>query len=165
MLELDARGVERRITQRTEWVAQVDGIDTFPAVLITASPSRSRARVEPVSGCRLGPTYSDLADGVFAAALVLPVPLRAQESVTTVHRTHLPEDVAPDTVYEHRLLHRAERTSVAVVFDPEHAPSTWQGFSRDDVEERAGEVVPQGGVARVARDDFGPGVVGLRWTW
>lgn len=165
VLELDERGVERRVTQRTEWVAQVDGVDTFPAVLITASPGRGRARVEPVSGCRLGPTYSDVSDGVFAAALVLPLPLRSGQSVTTVHRTHLPEDVAPDTVYEHRLLHRVERISVGAVFDADHAPLTWQGFSRDDEDERAGEVVPQGGVARVSRDDFGPGVVGLRWSW
>lgn len=165
VLELDEHGVERRVTQRTEWVAQVDGVDTFPAVLITASPGRKRARVEPVSGCRLGPTYSDLSEGVFAAALVLPLPLRAGESVTTVHRTHLPEDVAPDSVYEHRLLHRVERISVGAVFDADHAPSAWQGFSRDDDDERAGEVVPQGGVARVSRDDFGPGAVGLSWSW
>lgn len=165
VLELDERGVERQVTQRTEWVAQVDGVDTFPAVLITATSVHGRARVEPVSGCRLGPTYADLAEGVFAAALVLPLPLRAGEGVTTVHRTILPADVAPDTVYEHRLLHRVERISVAVLVDGDRTPSTWQGFSRTDDEERAGEVVPHGGVARVSRDDFGPGVVGLRWSW
>lgn len=157
VLELDARGVERRITQVTEWVARVDGVDSFPSVLVTAAPVRGRAVVEPVSDCRLGPTYADLAEGVFAAALVLPRPLRLGESVTTVHRTHLPEDASPETVHEHRLLHRVERVSVGVVFDADRGPAAWQGFSRTDEEERAGEVVAQDGVARVARDDFGPG--------
>lgn len=165
VLEIDERGVERRVTQRTEWVARVDGVDSFPSVLVTAAPVRGRARVEPLDGCRLGPTYADLAEGVFATALVLPRPLRVGEAVTTVHRTHLPDDVTAEAVHEHRLLHRVERVSVGVAFDAEQGPTTWLGFSRTDEEERAGEVVPVAGVARVARDDFGPGVVGLRWSW
>lgn len=165
VVELDARGAEHRVTQVTEWVAHVDGVDSFPSVLVTAAPVRGRAVVEPVSACRLGPTYADLAEGVFAAALVLPRPLRAGETVTTAHRTLLPEDVDPETVHEHRLLHRVERVSVGVLLDADRAPTAWQGFSRTDEEERAAAVVPRGGVARVARDDFGPGVVGLRWSW
>lgn len=164
-VEIDGLGRQRHVTQRTEWVAREDGVDAFPSVLVVPTPVRGRSRVEPVSGCRLGPSYVDLAEGVFATALVLAAPLRVGETVTTVHRTHLPEDVAPDGVHEHRVLHRVERVAVRVRFDPACPPSTWQGHSRTDEEERGGEVVPVDGVAQVARDDFGPGAVGLRWSW
>ena len=164
-LTIDENGVERHITQETQWVAQESGVDSFPVVLMTPVPVRTRSRVEPVRGCRLGPTYVDLAAGVFATALVLPAPLRAGQRVTTVHRTHLPDDVAPDMVYEHRLLRQVEQVSVGVAFDPECAPSSWYGYSSTDDDERGGEVVPVDGEVRVSRDDFGPGAVGLSWSW
>lgn len=164
-LALDDHGTERHITQRTEWVAQEDGVDTFPAVLVVPTPVRGRSRIEPLHGCRLGPSYVDLAEGVFATALVLPAPLMAGETATTVHRTHLPEDITPDVVYEHRVLHRVERATVRVRFEPTCAPTAWRGHSRTEEQERGSEVVPADGVAQVARDDFGPGTVGLRWAW
>ncbi|MFC6695548.1 hypothetical protein ACFP83_06220 [Nocardioides daphniae] len=164
-LVIDEHGTERHITQCTEWVAQEDGVDTFPSVLAVPTPVRGRSRIEPLGGCRLGPSYVDLAEGVFATALVLPAPLMAGETATTVHRTHLPEDITPDVVYEHRVLHRVERVEVRVRFEPTCAPTSWRGHSRTEEQERGSDVVPVDGVARVARDDFGPGTVGLRWSW
>lgn len=165
VLSIDDNGVERHITQETQWVATESGVDSFPVVLMTPVPVRGRSRVEPIRGCRLGPTYTDVTAGLFATSLVLAAPLQLGERVTTVHRTHLPDDVTPDMVYEHRLLREVERISVGVTFDPECAPSTWHGYSCADDQERGGEVVPVDGVVRVARDQFGPGAVGLRWSW
>lgn len=165
VLSIDDSGVEQHVTQRTEWVAREDGVDSFPSVLVVPPGVRDRARVEPITACRLGPAYVDLAEGVFAAALVLPHPLRAGESVTTVHRVHLPEDAPSEGLHQHRVSGRVERISVAVSFDDACAPTSWIGYSSGDDAERSAALAPLDGLVRVTRDDFGPGVVGVRWHW
>lgn len=165
VLSIDDSGVEQHVTQRTEWVAREDGVDSFPSVLVVPPGVRERAHVEPLTACRLGPAYVDLVEGVFATALVLPHPLRAGESVTTVHRVHLPADAPSEGLHQHRVSAEVERISVAVSFETTCAPSSWIGYSCTEEQERSAELAPLDGVVRVARDDFGPGVVGVRWHW
>lgn len=164
VLTLDGEGRARYLTQRTAWLARHEGVDSFPAVHVADGPVRGRAEVEAVAGCRTGPSYADLAAGVFATALALPTPLREGERVVTVHRTHLPGDHAERPEVRHRVEACLERISLVVAFDPGRAPAAWQGWSRDD-QERAAALEPVDGVVRLARDDFGPGVVGVRWRW
>lgn len=94
-LETDEARTTWWITQRSEWRSPAGGVDCVPLVVVTPTPVSGRVRVEPIEGCRLGPTYVDLAEGVFATSLVLAAPLRAGDTVTTVHRAYLPADIAP----------------------------------------------------------------------
>lgn len=164
VLTLDATGRGSQLTQRTTWVARHDGVEAFPAVHVAGGPVRRAAEVEAVAGCRTGPSYADLAAGVSATSLVLAAPLREGERAETVHRTLLPEDPAARPEVQHRVEAGVERVSLTVAFDPARAPVDWQGWSRDD-QERAAALEPGEGVVRLARDDFGPGVVGVRWRW
>ncbi|WP_110240337.1 hypothetical protein [Nocardioides gilvus] len=165
VLELDEQGAARRITQRTQWVSPAGGVDAFPVVLVTATPVTGRGRVEPVEGCRLGPSYVDLAEGVFATSLVLPAPLREGGTASTVHRTHLPSDVAPDDFYEHWVHHEVEEVSVEVVFAAGSTPRDLRGLVRVDEVEQACDITQDDRLVRVVRHRFGPGGVGLRWSW
>lgn len=165
LLELDVDGTARWITQTTEWVSHSGGVDSFPVVLVTPTPVKGRGRVEPVEGCRLGPSYVDLAEGLFATSLVLPAPLREGEVARTVHRTYLPADAAPEQAFEHRVHQEVAQVSVEVAFADGLVPSTCTGFVRlDEVEQESAAEVSDG-VGRVLRTDFGPGGVGLRWSW
>lgn len=165
VLELDEHGAPRRITQRTQWVSPGGGVDSFPVVLVTPTPVSDRGRVEPVEGCRLGPSYVDLAEGVFATSLVLPAPLREGGVASTVHRTHLPADVAPDDFYEHWVHHEVEQVSVDVVFASGSSPRDVTGVARRDGAEARCEVTETEQGVRVVRRTFGPGGVGVRWSW
>lgn len=100
------------VTQRSEWTSPTGGVDCVPLVVVTPTPVSGRVRVEAIEGCRLGPTYVDRAEGVFATSLVLPAPLRAGDTVSTVHRTHLPDDIAPTGADESWTLHDEDGVGV-----------------------------------------------------
>lgn len=94
-LESDEAREEWWIVQRSRWSSPAGGVDCVPLVVVIPTPVSGRVRVEPIEGCRLGPSYVDLAEGVFATSLVLAAPLREGDTVTTLHRTHLSPELAP----------------------------------------------------------------------
>lgn len=127
-LESDEARKEWWIVQRSRWSSPAGGVDCVPLVVVTPTPVSGRVRVEPIEGCRLGPSYVDLAEGVFATSLVLPAPLREGDTVTTLHRTHLPPDLAPTWPDERWTLRDDEE--VGVVRLARQGPKTDNSSSR-----------------------------------
>lgn len=164
-LELDERGVERSVTQHTEWLARRDGVRAFPVILVVPTPVRGRGRVEALSGCQPGPEYVDLTEGVFATTLLLERPLEVGEYVATAHRTHLPPDVTPEPYFEHHLLRHVGEVELAVGFHPDRLPASCRAYTRVDGVETSRPVAVRGGEARHTFRGLGPGAAGLTWSW
>lgn len=165
-LELDERGVERWVTQRTLWVAERDGVSAFPVVLLVPTPVITRSRVEALTGCRVGPEYTDLADGLFATTVLLDRPLRKGETAVSEHRTCLPADVTPEDYYMHRVLHEVDELEVSVHFHPDRVPRSVRALTKaEEAPEALRLVEPTDGTVHHEVRKFGPGAVGFRWTW
>lgn len=164
-LELDERGVERTVTQHTEWLARREGVSAFPVILVVPTPVRGRGRVEALSGCESGPEYVDVAEGVFATTLLLERPLAVGEQITTVHRTHLPTDVPPEPYFEHHVLRHVGEVELDVTFHPDRQPASCQAYTLVDDVETIAPVPVRGGRARHLFRGLGPGAAGFAWSW
>ena len=165
VLEIDATGAQRTLTQRTVWRATGAGADSFPVFALLPTPVGERVLVEAVEGCTTGPTYADLREGLFATSLVLGRRLAAGEEATTVHRITLPSDATPQAAYEHQLKQYVDDITIEVRFDRELLPSGVGAYVRVGAEEEAVPTETTECSVIASCGGFGPGAAGVRWVW
>ncbi|WP_151083026.1 hypothetical protein [Nocardioides cynanchi] len=146
---MQARGNDAR---RTPLIVTLDGLDRAP-------------EFRPVAGCSIGRTFLDPATGVFAAELLMDRSLARDETCLYELSVELGEP-SDDAWFDHYAARRLGELLIWVRFDPSRLPSRLERYVRTDDGEEVTEVTLGGGrsVHALARG-FGPGMLGIRWTW
>lgn len=162
-------GADRRITRRRVLQVHVAAVDGPEAVTLYLGPAVVKdgavARVEPVSGCRVGETRT-LPSGSRAVRLEFDRPLVRGESVATeveIVGADSPQPAAQAGVAAEQ---RLEECMVWVRFHPDALPSRcFVSFSEGELEHEW-EVALDGSTGVHHRQtSFGPGVCLVRWEW
>jgi hypothetical protein len=163
-VDIDAQGVATLVEVRAIMQARHDGARRSP--LIVAAYEGGRApRFVPVAGCSIGRHFVDPQTGVFAAELLVDRPLAKDESCLYEINIELgkPSD---DTWFDHYAARRLGELLVWVRFDPTKVPAKVERYVRTEDGEDSEQIHLGGGssVHALARA-FGPGMLGIRWSW
>lgn len=169
-----ADGTFTRIDNRQLVLANRDGVDRLPLVYYspeTAGPDRpdeppGGSRFEVVSGAGAGPRYESDREGCYGLGLLLDPVLRAGDTALVEVAFRPPAAALPTGELEQIFTHGRQEAIVAVSFAPDRLPARVETFvTSEGTPEVSGPAALRDGVALVAVSDFGPGVVGVRWTW
>lgn len=161
-LELDQQGVLRRRSLRGVLRATRTEVVGFPVVWRDAAAGDD-VRIEPRAHCRVGHAI-DLPDGI-AAQVLFDRPLHARET-TVIDLDFICAGPAPPlTRWDVTCRARRRESYVEVAFAEPRLPLVAQRVVEVGGRESA-EFVPVSGARLTSLvQDFGPGVVGLRWKW
>ncbi len=163
-IDVDASRRASGIQVRALMQARRDGARRTP-VIVTLDDAGRAPRFRPVAGCSLGRQQTDSAGGVFAAELLLDRALARDETAMMELEVDLPEPSA-DTRFDHYAARRMAELLVWVRFDPACVPSRVERYSIVEGVEEADEVpLGTGTTVHALARGFGPGVLGVRWTW
>jgi hypothetical protein len=163
-VDLDEGGRVCRDEERILMQARRDGARRWP-VIITVDEGKTFPQLVPVTGCAVGRTWLDPENGVLAAELVLDRELAAGDTHLVENRMVFHEPVT-DTRWAHYAPRRLRSLLIWVRFHPDRVPHTVERHLRDDNGERV-EILHLGGGSsvHVLEHGFGPGMLGIRWTW
>ena len=102
---------------------------------------------------------------MFSAELLTDRPLARDETCIYELRVELPEPSA-EAQFDHYAARRLGELLVWVRFDPTRLPAQVERYSQVDGVEKA-ETIPLGGGsgAHALARGFGPGILGVRWSW
>jgi hypothetical protein len=164
VVDVDADGRVVGFQLRAAMRARIDGARRTPN-LLTTDDGGAPPRFVPVAGCRVGRTSLEPDTRVFATELLLERPLAKDEIGLYELRVEFPEP-SPDLCYHHFAARRMAELLVWVRFDAARLPRHVERLTRTEEGEQV-EVVGLGGgrTAHALARGFGPGMLGLRWTW
>jgi len=164
VIDVNADGCVTAFQIRAAMQARYDGARRTPNFL-TTDEGGAVPRFIPVAGCRIGRTSIDPETRVFGTELVLDRPLAKDEIGLYELRVELPEAL-PDPTYHHFAARRMAELLIWVRFDQRRVPrrvtrevETDDGLSVDDVS------LGDGTSAHALARSFGPGMLGLTWSW
>jgi len=159
----DGGGVQA--TYRTVWRCLAPGTDRL-AFVFTAEAGDPPVEFAAVRGCEIGRRHVDPERGVHGAQLVLARSLELGETVVTEHAVRLEGPASPATHFEHAVSRRLRELLVLVQFDAARVPAELARYSEADglLQQRPLQA-DKWGTAHVAKRGFGPGVLGISWTW
>jgi hypothetical protein len=157
----DGRAGEMQV--RAVMQARRDGARRTP-LLLTLDAGRPPEFV-PVAGCSVGREVVDAVSGVYAAELLLDRSLAKDETCPYELTVKMPEAVA-DTFLDHYAARRLHSLLVWVRFDPQRQPSHVERYTQVGGREHSEKVeLGAGSTAHAMARGFGPGILGLRWSW
>jgi hypothetical protein len=161
---IDERGVATTVAVRAIMQARHDGARRSP-LIVAAYEGDDIPRFLPVAGCSIGRSFIDPATGVFAAELFVDHELARDETCLYEICIELAQP-SEDTWFDHYAARRLSELLIWVRFDPARVPRQVQRYVRTDGDEEAEAIELRGGstVHALARA-FGPGMLGIRWTW
>lgn len=164
VVDVDADGCVAAFQVRAAMRARHDGARRTPTFL-TTDEGGTAPRFIPVAGCRVGRTSIDPVTRVFGTELVLERPLAKDEIGMYELRVELPE-ASPDPSYHHFAARRMAELLVWVRFHERRLPRRVVREIETD-EQRASEDLSlgDGTSAHALARGFGPGLLGLSWTW
>jgi hypothetical protein len=164
VVDVDATGCVETFEVRAAMQARYDGARRTPNFL-TTDDAGIPPRLVPVAGCEVGRTSLDLENHVFASELLLERELAKDEIGLYELRMELPEPSA-DPSYHHFAARRMAELLVWVRFHPDRLPRRVERHAETDDGEDVREVpLGTGRTAHALARGFGPGLLGLRWTW
>jgi hypothetical protein len=164
VVDVDATGRVVAFQLRAAMRARHDGARRTPS-LLTTDDHAAPPRFVPIAGCRVGRTSLDPESRVYATELVLDRPLARDEIGLYELRVELPEP-SSDPSYHHFAARRMAELLVWVRFDPSRLPRLVERRTETDDGEQVEEVaLGSGTTAHALARGFGPGLLGLRWTW
>jgi hypothetical protein len=164
VVDVDADGRVVAFELRAAMQARHDGARRTPNFL-TTDDGAAPPRFIPVAGCRLGRTSVDPETRVFAVELVLDRPLAKDEIGLYELRVELPEP-SLDPSYHHFAARRMAELLLWVRFDPARLPRRVERRIETEEGDSVEEVpLGSGTSAHALARSFGPGLLGLRWTW
>jgi hypothetical protein len=163
-MDVDADGRAAAVHVRAVMQARRDDARRTPLV-VTMDDVDRRPRFVPLAGCSLGREVVDVASRVYAAELVLDRGLAKDETCLYELTVELPEPI-DDTCVDHYAARRLHQLLVWVRFDPTRLPASIERYSQVGDQEESEELELGGGTtAHAMARGFGPGILGLRWTW
>lgn len=147
--------------------ANRDGARRTLALGYAGEPVEQVPRLIPVAGFTIGRRIERPGSGLFAAEIILPAPVRRNETAVIELRIENPLYDGPNPgSYGYVVPGRTAQVVLMVRFAPGCDPDGGEAFLLDR-EGREHDHTPQrplAGLHHVAHD-FGPGAVGLRWWW
>jgi hypothetical protein len=163
-IDLGPDGRATTVSVRAVMAARQDGARRTPLIVTLDDIERSPT-FRPVAGCSIGRTFLDAETGVFASELLLDRALDRDESSLYELCIDLAEPSA-DTWFDHYAARRLSELLVWVRFDPARLPARVERYVRTEHGEET-EVLTLGGgsAAHALARGFGPGILGIRWTW
>lgn len=163
-IDLGSDGRATTVSVRAVMAARQDGARRTPLIVTLDDIERSPT-FRPVAGCSIGRTFLDAETGVFACELLLDRALDRDESSLYELCIDLAEPSA-DTWFDHYAARRLSELLVWVRFDPARLPARVERYVRTEHGEET-EVLALGGgsAAHALARGFGPGILGIRWTW
>jgi hypothetical protein len=163
-VDVDANGRTGALHIRAAMQARRDDARRTPLIL-TMDDTGRLARFVPTAGCSLGREVIDVESRVYAAELVLDRPLAKDETCLYELTVDLPEPIT-DTCVDHYAARRLSELLVWVRFDESRVPAHVERYTQvgDHEVTEALELGGGHGVHAMARG-FGPGILGVRWTW
>jgi hypothetical protein len=163
-VDLDEDGRTTSMEVRAIMQARRDGARRTPLILTLDDVSLA-PEFKPVAGCSIGRSFVDPRTGVFAAELLLDHPLARNETCLyeLVIELAQPSD---DTWFDHYAARRLGELLIWVRFDRSRLPSRVERYVRSELGDEAEDLALGGGTAVHAfARAFGPGMLGIRWTW
>jgi hypothetical protein len=163
-IDVDAQGRTKAMEVRAIMQARRDGARRTP-LIVTLDDLSLAPRFVPVAGCSIGRTFLDPATRVFAAELLADHALAKDETCLYEIWVELAQP-SDDTWFDHYAARRLGELLIWVRFDPATLPTRVERYLRTDHADQVEEIPLGGGTAvhALARG-FGPGVLGIRWTW
>ena len=144
--------------------SRCDGARRTP-LIVTLDDAGRGPRFVPTVGCSLGRQRTDLETNVFSAELLIDRALDRDETSIYELCVELPEPSA-ETQFDHYAARRMGELLVWVRFSPSRVPATAERYTLIDGVERAQRIALGGGSgAHALARGFGPGLLGVRWTW
>lgn len=158
-------GPDRRLvsmTTRQVLRAKVDGPDRRVILHHQRDCTVDLPRIRPVRGCALGRVVRRRPEGVVAAELVFPRPLRRGETVLIEHEVTSVGPGPLDLRHGRRARTSMREYCLEVEFDPAALPASVSAYCDDDT--WPVDLDPAH-TAHLVRSDAPGGSVGIRWTW
>jgi hypothetical protein len=163
-VDIGADGRTRQMHVRTVMQARRDDARRTP-VVVTLDETGRPPRFVPGAGCSVGREVVDLDGGVYAAELLLDRALAKEETCLYELTIELPEPVT-DTCVDHYAARRLYQLLVWVRFDPDRLPVTVERYTQVGNREESTKLELGGGTtAHALARGFGPGILGIRWSW
>ncbi|WP_345262022.1 hypothetical protein [Nocardioides nanhaiensis] len=163
VVDVDEHGDDVRISARTAIRAIVEGLESYSMGLGGLTEGETAALLE-VHGARVGREAHLSSLGVQAWLLDLDRPLRVGESHVIEHALRL-----PPTRHQHVEYYAEQPVRELMLwarFDARRPPASAEVYEVNDGEETATPLDVHGLCSlSTIRHGFGPGTLGLRWSW
>jgi hypothetical protein len=163
-VDIDEEGRATTMEVRAIMQARHDGARRTP-LIVTLDDLSLAPKFRPVAGCSIGRSFVEPETGVFAAELLIDHPLTRGETCLyeLVIELAQPSD---DTWFDHYAARRLSELLIWVRFDPSRVPTRVERYVRTEDGDEVEDISLGGGssVHALARG-FGPGLLGIRWTW
>jgi hypothetical protein len=163
-VDVDASGQTRSMEIRAIMQARHDGGRRTP-LIVTLDDLSLAPTFTPVAGCSIGRSFIDPETGVFAAELLVDHNLAKDETCLYELAIELAQP-SDDAWIDHYAARRLGELLIWVRFDESHVPSRVERYVQTEYADEAEDIPLRGGssVHALARG-FGPGMLGIRWTW
>jgi hypothetical protein len=163
-VDVDANGQARSMEVRAIMQARHDGARRTPLIVTLDDLSLAPTFI-PVAGCSIGRSFIDPETGVFAAELLVDPTLAKDETCLYELAIELAQPSDDDWI-DHYAARRLGELLIWVRFDESRVPSRVERYVQTEYVDETEDVSLGGGssVHALARG-FGPGMLGIRWTW
>jgi hypothetical protein len=163
-VDVDENGHTTSLGVRAMMRARHDGAQRSP-VIVTTEEGEDSPEFVAIAGCSFGRNRMDARARLYATELLLDRKLAAGETYLVEHQTVFRSPMA-DTFSNHFAPRRLRSLLIWVRFHPERLPRTVERYRRDDNGERVEPLDLGGGSSvHILERGFGPGMLGIRWTW
>jgi hypothetical protein len=163
-VDVDANGQARSMEVRAIMQARHDGARRTPLIVTLDDLSLAPTFI-PVAGCSIGRSFIDPETGVFAAELLVDHTLAKDETCLYELAIELAQPSDDDWI-DHYAARRLGELLIWVRFDESRVPSRVERYVQTEYVDETEDISLGGGssVHALARG-FGPGMLGIRWTW
>jgi hypothetical protein len=163
-VDVDANGQARSMEVRAIMQARHDGARRTPLIVTLDDLSLAPTFI-PVAGCSIGRSFIDPETGVFAAELLVDHTLAKDETCLYELAIELAQPSDDDWI-DHYAARRLGELLIWVRFDESRVPSRVERYVQTEYADETEDISLGGGssVHALARG-FGPGMLGIRWTW
>lgn len=117
------------------------------------------------AGCRIGRTATVLSETLTAAEILLDQPVRAGEPFRYQVRATYDTPAVHVRDWSRLYLQPVHTTSLTLSFGPGDAPDCWLYDGPECVDPPYEPVRRTGCEVTIVREDFGPGLIAVRWAW
>lgn len=163
-VDIDGSGLARSVEVRTVMQSRRDGARRTPVIVVLEDVGQA-PRFVPGVGCSIGRQTLDPDTGVFATEILVDRAMAKGDTCLFELRVEFGTPVA-DTWYDHFAARRLAALLIWVRFDPERLPTCVERYTATD-HRRDIQQIPLGGGSsvHVLERGFGPGMLGIQWTW
>jgi hypothetical protein len=163
-VDVDANGQARSMEVRAIMQARHAGARRTPLIVTLDDLSLAPTFI-PVAGCSIGRSFIDPETGVFAAELLVDHTLAKDETCLYELAIELAQPSDDDWI-DHYAARRLGELLIWVRFDESRVPSRVERYVQTEYVDETEDISLGGGssVHALARG-FGPGMLGIRWTW